>query len=326
MTSSNSSFSPILPTLQVVYDATSIGEARLCDRRYKYSIVDGYQPRDTNVHLFFGSEYAKSFERYHHYIAGGQSHKDASERVISQVLTDTWRKDLGRPWPSDDPNKNRNTLIRSVSWYLKQFEDDPLETVMLRNGKPAVELHFNYEMGYTSHLTGEQFCLSGHLDRVALFERRPAIVDQKTTKYAITSSYFARFNPDTQVSAYLCAGSHILGEPILDMVIDAAQVLVHSTRFQRGVVGRTPAQLDEWIRDLFPFFERMERNAEKNQWPMNDKACGLPHTDPKTGEVRYGCPYREVCSADPSMRDLLLRANFTQRTWDPAKPRELENT
>lgn len=322
----NSSFSPHLPTLQTVWDSTSIGEARLCERRYKYSIVDGYQPRDTNVHLYFGGLYAKSFERFHNYIAKGDSRKAATERVVSQILSDTWRKDLGRPWPSDDSLKNRGTLIRSVTWYLAQFENDPLETVILRNGKPAVELHFDYDVGYTSRLTGESFRLTGHIDRVALFESRPAIVDQKTTKFQISPSYFARFNPDTQVSAYLCAGSHILGEPILDMVIDAAQIKVNSTTFQRGVVGRTPAQLDEWISDLFPFFERMERNAEHSQWPMNDKACGIPHVDPKTQEIKYGgCPFREVCSADPSMRELLLKAGFTKRQWDPAKPRELEN-
>lgn len=322
----NSSFSTILPTLQVVWDSTSIGEARLCERRYKYSIIDGYQPRDTNVHLYFGGAYAKSFERYHNYIAKGENHKEAAEHVVSQILTDTWRDDLSRPWPSDDSLKNRGTLIRSVTWYLKQFEDDPLETIILRSGKPAVELHFDFDIGYTSHLTQEPFRLTGHIDRVALYESRPAIVDQKTTKFQITISYFARFNPDTQVSTYLVAGSHILGEPILDMVIDAAQIKVNSTEFKRGVVGRTPAQLDEWIRHLFPFFERMERNAENNDWPLNDKACGIPHVDPKTGEVRYGgCPFREVCSADPSMRELLLKANFTKRQWDPALPRELEN-
>jgi hypothetical protein len=110
------------------------------------------------------------------------------------------------------------------------------------------------------------------------------------------------------------------------MIIDAAQILVNSTKFQRGPVSRTPAQLDEWIKDLFAKFEELERRVETNHWPLNDKACGLPHTDPKTGETRYGCPFRDVCSADPSMRELLLKANFSRRVWNPAEPRELERT
>ena len=321
---SNSSFSSLIPTLQTAHDSTSIGEGKLCWRRYEYSIIDGYEPRDTNVHLYFGSAYHHAFEYFDHLKAQGQDHESATKEVVSNILSRTWNKKLSRPWDSEDQYKNRGTLIRSVLWYLKQFENDDLETLILASGKPAVELHFDFDIGYTSRLTKEPFRLVGHLDKIALFENKPAIVDRKTTKFQITQSYFTRFNPDNQVSTYLVGGDMIFGSPVYDMIIDAAQIKVNSTVFQRGIVGRTPAQLDEWITDLYSYFETLERNVEKNHWPMNDKSCGLPHTDPKTGETRYGCPFREVCSADPSMRELLLKANFNRRTWDPAKPRGLE--
>src|SRR6266404_1313962 len=322
----NTSFSPLLPTLQTAWDSTSIGEGKFCWWKYKTTIIDGYEPRDTNVHFYFGIEYHHALEYYDHLKAEGHSHRDATEEVTSDLLQRTWDKKLRRPWTSEDPYKNRGTLIRSVLWYLAQFENDPLETLILDSGKPAVELHFDVSLGYRSRLTGEEFRLVGHLDKIPLFEGRPAIQDRKTTKFQITQSYFSRFYPDNQVSTYLVGGNSILtnqSSPVLDMIIDAAQILINSTKFQRGIVGRTPAQLDEWIVDLFDFFEELERHVEKNHFPRNDKACGLPHTDPKTGETRYGCPFREVCSADPSMRDLILKANFSHRTWDPAQPREL---
>jgi hypothetical protein len=325
----NTSFSTILPTLQTAWDSTSIGEGKFCWWKYKTGIIDGYEPVDTNVHLRFGSEYHHAFEFYDHLKAEGESHRQASEAVISDALQRTWDKKLSRPWPSEDQYKNRGTLLRSISWYLVQFENDPLETLILDSGQPAVELHFDVSLGYQSRLTGEEFRLVGHLDKIAMFEGRPAIVDRKTTKFQITQSYFARFNPDNQVSTYIVGGNSILthqGRPVLDMIIDAAQVMVHSTRFQRGAVGRTTGQLDEWLMDLFSFFEDAEKHAEQNHWPRNDKACGLPHTDPKTGETRYGCPFRQVGAADPPMRELLLRANFNKRTWDPSKPRELVRT
>ena len=63
---------------------------------------------------------------------------------------------------------NRLTLLRSVVWYLDQFEHDSLETVILQDGKPAVELSFRFLTNYQAP-TGEPFLLCGHFDRVALF-------------------------------------------------------------------------------------------------------------------------------------------------------------
>jgi hypothetical protein len=326
--SHNSSFSSLIPTLQIAHDSTSTGEAQLCWWKYKTSIIDGYEPNDTNVHFYFGHEYHHSLEFYDHLRAEGLNYHDSVHEVVSDLLIRTWDKNLSRPWPSENIYKNRGTLLRSVIWYLAHFEHDPLETMILPSGKPATELHFDIDIGYVSRLTGESFRLVGHIDRIALFEDQPVINDRKTTRFQITESFFDRFTPDNQIDTYLFGGNSFMPQesPVLSMIIDAAQILVNSTKFHRGLVSRTPSQLEEWIADTFLLFEELERRVESNHWPRNRKACGLPHTDPKTGETRYGCPFRDVCAADPSMRELLLKANFSHRTWDPSKPRELERT
>ena len=48
----------------------------------------------------------------------------------------------GAPMEFEDTIKTRFTLLRSVVWYLEQFENDPCETVILADGRPAVELSF----------------------------------------------------------------------------------------------------------------------------------------------------------------------------------------
>jgi hypothetical protein len=322
----NLSFSQEQPNLQLSWDQTSLGELKICPQKYKYSIIDGYEPRDTNVHFIFGGIYHHAFEFFDHRIAEGQDYKSAVQETVTEVLLKTWRPDLGRPWPSDNPTKNRGTLIRSVIWYLDQFKDDPLETIILHDGKPAVEHSFRIELGCQSSLTGEAFLLCGHIDKLVLFEGRPAIVDKKTTKNAIGGAFFLRFSPDNQVSAYMLAGGFILDEPVTTMIIDAAQILVNSTRFQRGIIHRTPDQLHEWLKDTWIWIAQAEQYAKMDYWPKNDKACGQPTVDPKTGEVRYGCPFREVCASDQSMRQMLLDANFNRRTWDPIQPRELKRS
>jgi hypothetical protein len=323
-TRTNSSFSTIMPNLQTSWDQTSLGELKLCPQKYKYSIIDGYEPRDTNVHFIFGTAYHHAFELYDHLRADGLDYNEAVRETVTDTLVKTWRKDLNRPWPSDNPQKNRGTLIRSIVWYLDQFKDDPLETVMLHDGRPAVELSFRIELGCASALTGEPFLLCGHIDKLVNFEGKKAIVDKKTTKNTINSSFFLKFSPDNQVSAYMLAGGIILDEPVTTMIIDAAQILVNSTRFQRGVIHRTEPQLQEWLRDTWVFIAQAETYARDNYWPRNDKACGQPSLDPKTGEVRYGCPFREVCGSDPSIRPTLLAANFNRRVWDPIQPRTLK--
>lgn len=314
------SFSPNLPTLQTAYDSTSLGELKLCPQKYKYSIIDGYETLNQNIHIIFGSYYASAHEFYNHSRADGKSVDEARLETVEFVLFLTWDQKLNRPWFSEDSNKNRQTLIRSIIWYIEHFRNDPLETVILKDGSAAVELNFRFDSGYRS-ITGEIFLICGHLDKVAKFEGHKWIEDQKTTKYRLDDSYFARYSPDNQVSLYTVAGEFILRENIQGVIIDAAQILANSTKFRRGFISRTPALIEEWMKDTYYYFQQAEIYAQNNHWPKNDKMCGVPHTDPKTGETSYGCPFREVCSSDPSVREIKLNSQFKRRSWDPLVPR-----
>lgn len=319
------SFSSQLPTLQLAWDSTSLGELKLCPQKYKYSILDGWEPRDTNVHLFFGIHYHRAFEIYNHCRADGKSFDQSVTEAMNYVLDVTWNRELNRPWPSDDPNKNRHTLIRSIIWYLEKFKNDPLETIILADGTPFIERSFRFELGVKFQSTKEDIILCGHIDRGVTHEKSTKwITDFKTTKYTLNGAYFARFSPDNQISLYSTAGDFIVSDDMAGLIIDAAQILVDSTVFHRGFVGRTASQKDEWMSDTWRWLQTAEFYAGNNHWPKNDKACGLPHLDPKTGEVRYGCPFREVCSSDPAIRENLLKANFAKRSWDPLRPREFD--
>jgi hypothetical protein len=306
----NSSFSPVLPSLQLAWDSTSLGELKACPRKYFYSILWGFQPRHQSVHLTFGLHYHKALEVYDHYRARGSSHTDATRQAIRQVLTDTWDRALMRPWASDDSNKNRLTLLRSVIWYLDQFTEDTLETVILQDGKPAVELSFRLVTNYTAP-TGEPFWLCGHFDRVARLGEQAYVVDRKTSKSQINTDFFDKFNPDNQMSLYSFASQVVYGVPVAGVIIDGAQVGATFTRFQRGFTLRSESQIEEWYRDLGVWLAQASAYAAAGHWPMNDKSCG-----------NYGgCPFRTVCSKPESVRGDWLKAGFVQRTWDPLQIR-----
>lgn len=304
----NSSFSKELPQLQIAWDSTSLGLFKECPRKYYYSVVQGWTGKVDNVHLKFGQLYHAALELYDHRKAEGASHEEAAYAAIRYCGEATWAN--GRPWNSDDSNKNRFTLTRTVAWYLHHFAEDPLETVILANGKPAVEVSFRMDTGFT-FITEEDALLCGHLDRIVKLGDDPYILDRKTTKTTIDSSFFEKFNPDNQMTTYTLASTVVLGTMVKGIIIDGAQVAVNFSRFKRGTTTRHPAELEEWLREFKGYLKMAEHYAETNFWPKNDKSCG-----------NYGgCPFRAICSKAPGMRQEWLSNTYHKRVWDPLQVR-----
>lgn len=80
-------------------------------------------------------------------------------------------------------------------------------------------------------------------------------------------------------------------------------------RFQRVDVNYTSARLREWTGTIVPYYAKlMLMYAEGGYWPPNFTHC----------ENKYGfCQFKEVCEADPNMREELLGQNFTVGDpWD----------
>lgn len=287
--------------MQVAWDSTSLGALKLCPRFYYYSIVCGYVPHETSIHLTFGIVYHSALERYDHAKVGGADHEEAVRVAVHHALTATWDSTLQRPWFSDDDEKNRLTLVRSIVWYLDKFSDDPIRTVILDNGKPALELSFQFQLT-------PKFSLCGHLDRVGTLGDDTFICDRKTTGQTLSSDYFDQFTPDNQMSLYALASQIVYNLPIKGIIIDAVQVAATFSRYLRGFVHRTEGNLAEWLKDLHYWLSQAERHAETNHWPMNDKAC-------------YRCNYRSICSKAPIVREQWLKAGFKHRIWDPLRVR-----
>lgn len=315
MSERNSSFSPILPTLQIALDSTSLGAFKTCPRLYQLSILEGWKPREESIHLTWGLLIHAAIEQYYRLTFGGASHNDALDEVVWTALRNTWKD--GRPWQSDEPTKTRLTLIRTIVWYLDRFgQNDPLKTLQLSDGRPAVELSFRFPTEIKSR-TSETFILCGHIDRIVTFNDSPWIVDFKSTKSTLTNRFFASFSPDNQFSIYIIAGQIMYSIPVSGIIIDGCQTAVTFSRFERQLSQRSEYQISEWLDDLPYWLENLEKSAHNlaskgKNFPMNDKSCGM----------YGGCPYRPVCSApSESTRQDLLKAGYYKRIWDPLQAR-----
>ena len=300
---------------QFAWDSTSIKLAETCLRKYKYKMLDGWQPARKSVHLLFGGWYASALEHFHKYRADGQSLEDARANIVHEALIDSWIfeqdengariDDSGEAWESDHNAKTRPNLIRTLIWYIEQFADDPCETVILSNGQAAVEHSFRLD-------ADNGIVLSGHLDRLVLYGGKPYIQDQKTTGTTITPRFFEQWSPDTQMSLYSFAGRAIFDIAVKGVIIDGAQIAVGFSRFERGFTFRSPDQLDEWYDNAMSHILRAREATEENYFPMNTSSCG-----------NYGgCEFRNICNKSPHVREQFLKGDFVKgERWDPLRVR-----
>jgi hypothetical protein len=225
-----------------------------------------------------------------------------------------------RPVPDPDRSrdparyKNRESLIRTVVYYLDQRQQDALTTVVLPDNRPAVELSFRFSLDFGPDKTEELYLLCGHLDRVAEDANGDKYVeDHKTTTTTPSSYYFDQYEPSNQMSLYSLAGEVVLEAPIRGVAINAVQLLLETpyARFVRGFTFRNRDQLVEWQQDLAYWLKLAEFFADSNYWPQNDTAC-----------TKYGgCLFQRACSKSPTVRQIYLKSDYVQLSveerWNP---------
>lgn len=307
--------------LQFAWDSTSIKLAEECLRKYFYQMIEGWRPMEESVHLRFGGHYATAIEHFYKHKAFGASHDEALFLVVKELMIETWDHELDAdgnrledtgeaydPGPLASGSarlKTRENLLRTVIWYVEQFAVDPAEPIILDNGKPAVELSFALPVDHGIIFTG-------HMDRLTEYAGNIMGLDNKTTGTTISARYFDGYKPDVQMSMYTFAGKMIYQIPVRGMIIDAAQIAVGFSRFERGLTMRTDAELQEFYDTTMETIARARHATEMEYFPMNRTACA------NFG----GCPFRRICSKSPEVRPQFLKADFVQTArWDPLKQR-----
>lgn len=81
-------------------------------------------------------------------------------------------------------------------------------------------------------------------------------------------------------------------------------------RLTREVVSFSAARLLEWQQEILPYYAyKYVQYSESGYWPPDYTHC----------DTMYGpCAYKQVCEADPAMREEVLQLNYVQAPiWDP---------
>lgn len=309
----NASMSREVPGLQIAWDSTSLGLLKTCPRKYQLTMLEGWHGKKEALPLTFGILFHEALEHFDKLRAEGGTYEEARLDAVRYILGRSGKRTeegIWKAWSTDCTKRNRRTLVRAIVWYLEHFKDDTAETVVLKNGKAAVELSFRMPIPLTSP-EGDNYLLCGHMDRIVNYQGATYVLDYKTTAGTLSDYYFERYSPDNQVSLYTLAANVVLEKRAAGVIIDAVQLAVGFNRYFRGIVHRTKPQLDEWLHDAMEYIRLAERWAETGYWPMNDTACD------KYG----GCPFRGVCNKDPGVREKFLSSDFRRKVWDPLEVR-----
>ena len=324
------------PRLQFAWDNTSLVLLKECPRKYYYAIICGYRPHHKAPPLYFGGVFHKALEKYDEARAKGVEHTPAQVLAVKCAMLETithvpaGSEESFDPatgevtlkitpahiklWTSDDPNRSRETLVRSVVWYTEHFRDDVLETYIFPNGAPAIELSFRFDLPIETP-EGDPYIYVGHIDKIARMASQLWNVERKHTKRTLSSSYFSSYSPNGQVSGYSFAGKVVLSEPVSGTIVDATQVAVGFNRHMRHMASRTQEQLDEWLVNTIHWIKMAEHYATSDYWPMNEESC----------HKYSGCQFRGVCSKTPSARAQWLERDFYKDPWNPLKNRGQED-
>ena len=327
----NSSFSDDIPGLQTAWDSTSLTTFMSCPRKYQLSMIEQWNSLHQSVALTFGILFHKGMEIFEKTLAEPQDRDGALRNAIIEVLLESgeykfpegWSGDFDSdyefyasiiedlpdpftPWPITDDKRNRNTLVRALIWYVSHYDPDPAQTIILKNGRPAVELSFKIPLPLETP-TGDHYLLCGHIDRLVRFLDQVWVLDYKTTSTTINASYFSKFSPHLQLSLYTMAANVIYPDHTYGAIVDAIQLAVGSVRFGRSLVTISRGRQDEWYAGVMATIKLAERMALDEEWPMNEQSC----------HDYGGCRFRDICSQDPCVREAFLEAEFVRKPWDP---------
>lgn len=311
---------------QIAFDATSLDTYMQCPRKYKLRIREGWRPKSGSAALLYGQARHAAHEVYAGLRARGVGREEALDAAVQKALEVSWADGvntldfLASIGPRDGQKKRtRWNLTRSVVWWAEEFgdEDDPVQTVILPDGRPAVELSWMIPLAERAP-TGETYMLSGHFDRLVTYAGQPFVDEYKHTTTSLSKFYFGRYSPNVQVSTYAAAARVLLPGGAKGVLLEAEQLGVGFSRFERDFAHRSTGQNNEWLRTAVDWIKRAELDASREAagdpeaFPMNETACG-----------NYGgCPFRGVCNKSPEVREKFLAADFDrEEPWDPLKTR-----
>ena len=339
-------FSPSNPFLQVAWDATSLELLMRDPFTYFCVVIEGWRMPYPSAAQLFGRLYHECCGIYCGNRLNGRDHDAALDTALAYAISLAAAGDTppGEAVPmsleeiahasarrGDRNQRDTYRLLRAVVWWCDTYGQDPkYTTIRLPSGRPALEVHFDFPLGFT--VGGHDARLCGHIDGLVRAETGELIVREwkHTTATAFSTYYFDRYKPNVQVNTYALAGKLLLpGQPVRGVLVEACQTAVTFSRFEREWIDRSEPHLDEWIECI----HYQVKNAQTLAIRAMDEAArgGDPSTpyahamNPSTMRQYGSNRFADAAFRIPRLRRAFLSSEMVRgERWDPTQARELD--
>lgn len=297
---------PPFPTL---IDSTIRKDIDACGMLANWAHVQHLRPKGRNVHLVFGSCYAKGLEIFRKSFYGeGLEFKECLAKSAKAVILE-W----GDFVPPESGSGSQKTLDACLDALLSYFIEWPPDTDAVKphmiDGKPSVEWSFALPIpGLLHPETGEPILYAGRFDMLAQYGGGSALfVEDDKTATSLGSHWQNQWKLASQMTGYVWAAKEY-GFNIQGVIIRGAAILKRNITFAMTIEQRPQWMLDRWLIQLKRDVRKFILMWETNEYDYSiDTACS-----------NYGgCKYLTLCtSEDPKP---WIGQYYEEHHWDPLK-------
>ena len=304
------------PHIQRAIDNTSLAAYMRCPREFYYSMIrnrrKGGPPSPA---LAYGSLWHKILETHYRY--GGDYDQ------VLHAVANTWK---GSSDPTDYRSAER--CLSAYEAYMGQWGDHDTEA---RGFGRTLGFPDNAQVELVTEVSwpGAFHPYTVKIDRIFEHQGLFFVEDHKSSSQ-LGASYFRQWDPSSQMMGYAAIAQLLTGLPIAGVRINAHGVLKTQNKFERQTIHYNPERLEEWTRNYNVWVKRIDTSLAildeyavyesttdisyedmlLEAFPHNFNACGA--------ERKYGtCPYVDVCTMTPRLRDQILDAEYSEDAWNP---------
>jgi hypothetical protein len=286
-----------------------------CCRKFLYRVLLNLREPEEKAAITFGKATHSFLELYH----GGFDFTTAFEGFVKTALFDNSKISVTRVDSIDKGQIQEYSMEFGFVLCKKYAQTHPVDQeyfLALKDGlgKPYLETGFALDL--------PNGIIIGLIDMIAEIcsTKREIVVDHKTTKHNLNTTWFTQFNPNNQISTYLYAASEYLGREITTAVINAIRVKDYkrgdpedtdTKLFGRIETSRSFEQLEQRMRHANFQLGQISRSIDAgiDGFPLHTFSCNTKYGD---------CEYMRLCKAkDDRMLQILAETTYKIEKWVP---------
>lgn len=297
-------------------DNSSLGTYMECPRKFLYRCILSLKSPMEKPAITFGTAFHSALEAYY----SGKPFEDCLFEFGKEAMKERSKISITMDAGTDIGQLGEYSLQFGHLLLKKYVDMHPLEHEtfdIIRNDNGDYYL----EQGFAIDLP--HGILIGKIDGMGTkrVNKRKLVLENKTTKQCLNTTYLSGFNPNTQVSAYLYAAAIFLGELPECAIINAIRVKDYKRGdpekndeklFVRIETKRTEQQLEQHIQHVNFLMSNVLVSIEHG-------LDGFPQHAPFSCNTKFGeCEYKPLCMCDNEvMIERLAETAFVTQVFEP---------